>query len=136
MATDDDGKPVKASTPPGTTPVVGYGNPPRSGQFKPGQSGNPRGRPRADISLAQSLRKVLMTRIQLKENGQAKSLPMLDAILKALAIKAVKGDVKAGALLIALAETHKVNLLPETHHELHIHFVKPDPVKFAEFERE
>ena len=63
-------------------------------------------------------------------------MPVLDAILKTMAIRAIKGDVKAGALLIELAETHKISLLPETRHELHLHFVKPDPVKFAEFERE
>lgn len=136
MATDDDGKPAKPNAPPATTTEVGYGHPPKSGQFKPGQSGNPRGRPRANVALEQSLRKVLNTRIPLTENGQAKSMPVLDAILKTMAVRAIKGDVKAGALLLDLAETHKLSLRPETRHELHAHFVAPDPVKFAAFERE
>jgi hypothetical protein len=30
---------------------VGYGKPPKHGQFKPGKSGNPRGRPRGAHGL-------------------------------------------------------------------------------------
>ena len=37
---------------------VGYGKPPKAHQFKPGQSGNPKGRPRGAKSEATILREI------------------------------------------------------------------------------
>jgi hypothetical protein len=34
---------------------VGYGKPPKSGQFKRGKSGNPKGRPKGSLKLATDL---------------------------------------------------------------------------------
>ncbi len=34
---------------------IGYGRPPKAGQFKPGQSGNPQGRPKGSTNLATDL---------------------------------------------------------------------------------
>ena len=38
---------------------VGYRRPPRRAQFRPGQSGNPRGRPKGSRNFASVMKKVL-----------------------------------------------------------------------------
>jgi hypothetical protein len=78
---------------------VGYGRPPEATRFKPGQSGNPRGRPVASLSLKSILRKLLKKKAGLP-NG--KKIPLLEAVLMAQAAKAAKGDTKAAQLLMAL----------------------------------
>ena len=42
---------------------VGYGKPPKSGQFKPGQSGNPKGRPKGAKNFKTELATVLANMI-------------------------------------------------------------------------
>lgn len=49
---------------------VGYKKPPRHTRFKPGQSGNPNGRPRKKVTLAESIQKELNTRITVNEGGK------------------------------------------------------------------
>jgi hypothetical protein len=48
---------------------VGYRKPPREHQFKPGQSGNPKGRPRGSKSFTTLLVEELGTKITIQENG-------------------------------------------------------------------
>jgi hypothetical protein len=50
--------------------AVGYGRPPRSTRFKPGQSGNPKGRPKGVQSLGAILDKALAARVSVQENGR------------------------------------------------------------------
>ena len=48
---------------PGCEEKVGYGRPPVRTRFKPGQSGNPRGRPKGSKSIDQVLRQALERRV-------------------------------------------------------------------------
>ena len=82
---------------------VGYKKPPKSGQFKPGQSGNPKGRPKEAKNLKTVLEEEFYEKIMLKENGKTKKVPKLQAMIKALMAKAIKGDNKSAVTLINLA---------------------------------
>ena len=63
---------------------VGYGRPPKASQFKPGQSGNPRGRPRAVKNVGTMLEEVFFRKIPITENGKRREVTMVEAILRQL----------------------------------------------------
>lgn len=74
---------------------VGYGKPPVSGQFKKGQSGNPKGRPKGAKGVLASMKRELESTITVREAGREIRISKLDAVAKQLANKAVSGDMKA-----------------------------------------
>jgi hypothetical protein len=81
---------------------VGYGKPPKSGQFKCGRSGNPKGRPRGSQKLATDLAAELNEQITVREDGKARRVSKQRALIKSLMAKALQGDVRANAAVLAL----------------------------------
>ena len=69
----------------------GYKSPPKTGQFKPGKSGNPRGRPKGTRNLKTDLDKILRKRIRIRENGETREISRQEAILLSLFNKAMQG---------------------------------------------
>jgi Family of unknown function (DUF5681) len=80
---------------------VGKGRPPRSTRFKPGQSGNPRGRPKGAKSLATILHDTLNQKIEVRVKGKIRKVTALEGIAMKFVQQALKGDIKAIALLLA-----------------------------------
>ena len=83
-------------------PKVGYGRPPTHSQFKPGQSGNPKGRPKGTRSLSSILRAATSERVTIIENGKRKSVTKLDAAVKQAVNQAAGGDHRAMRMLVDL----------------------------------
>lgn len=84
---------------------VGYRKPPRHSRFKPGQSGNPGGRPQKKATtFAESIERELNTRITVNEGGRQRRITKREAIAKQQTNKAVIGDLKATALLMKAIE--------------------------------
>ncbi len=79
---------------------VGFGKPPPSSQFKPGQSGNPNGRPRGAKNFATAIEQELDTRVTVTENGRRRRISKREVIAKHLVNKAAGGDLKAIPLLL------------------------------------
>ena len=53
---------------------TGYGNPPKHTQFKPGQSGNPAGRPKGAKNLKTDLEEEMRELIVVREGGNTKTV--------------------------------------------------------------
>ena len=71
---------------------VGYCSPPLSSRFRPGVSGNPRGRPKGVKSLAAVVAATLGERIAVTENGHRKRITKLEAAVKQLVNRAASGE--------------------------------------------
>lgn len=82
---------------------VGYGSPPRATRFKPGKSGNPRGRPKGKRNVKTELEEVLGQKVRITEGGKTRSLSKWHAMMMRAVAKALNGDMKALALVASLA---------------------------------
>ena len=86
-------------------PQFGYKRPPLHTQFKPGESGNPNGRPKKKGStFAEWVKREFDTLITLREGGRQRKITKGDAITKQLFNKAINGDLKAAAFLVSVLE--------------------------------
>lgn len=82
---------------------VGYGSPPLHSRFKPGQSGNPRGRSKGSLNFATDLKTVLLAPVALNDGGRSRRVTTQKAALLRLREKALKGDVRALDKLLSYA---------------------------------
>ena len=78
---------------------VGYGKPPKEHRFKPGSSGNPKGRPRGAKNMTTLAREIGSEKVTVTEGGKRRRVPKSVAMVMALFQKAMKGDVRAIKLL-------------------------------------
>jgi hypothetical protein len=83
--------------------TVGYKNPPKDTQFKPGKSGNPSGRPKGSRNLRTDLMEELDAKIVVTEGGQQRTISKQQALVKAMMAKGMKGDTSAGKAIFNLA---------------------------------
>jgi hypothetical protein len=83
---------------------VGYGKPPKNAQFKPGQTGNPGGRPKGSRNANTVLRNFVLEEITITENGSKRRLTKLELIVKRLVDRGIDGDLRAIAMLLAMLD--------------------------------
>src|SRR5580704_1443295 len=86
----------------------GYRKPPKETQFKKGQSGNPRGRPKALESYAAIACRVINQKILIAENGLRRSISKFEAYVTQLANKAAAGNLRAGKDMTALMDRYNI----------------------------
>ncbi len=80
---------------------VGYGRPPLSTRFKPGQSGNPKGRTKQSQNLRTIVKQVSNEQIQIREGDRPRRMSRIEALVRTTYTRAFK-DPKALAPLIML----------------------------------
>ena len=101
---------------------VGYGKPPKHTRFQPGQSGNPKGRPKGAKNFQTALKEELQEKITVREGGQKKTITKQTAIAKGLVAKAIKGNVRA-----FIAISNQVEIGEEKEEQvIHIHIDEQD----------
>jgi len=94
---------------------VGYGKPPATTQFKPGQSGNRSGRPKGSKSFDAHLQTELNRRITVTERDKRRSMSKRQLIATQVVNKAAAGDNKAIPLIANL--DRQINATPPGTHK-------------------
>jgi Family of unknown function (DUF5681) len=82
--------------------VVGKGRPPQSTQFEPGQSGNPKGRPKGTKNIITYLLEDLSTKIDIRQLGEVRKVSKREAMAINYNNLALKGDHKVLPMIINL----------------------------------
>ena len=113
--------------------AVGYGRPPKATQFKKGESGNPKGRPKGSRPVGAILQDILGQKIAVTENGKTRRILVLEVMLRRLANDAMRSDPRAMKLLLFLIDRyaespevgpHLEEMLAEDR-EILMHFLQP-----------
>ena len=86
--------------------VVGYGRPPVASRFQPGQSGNPRGRPKGSKPMARAIAEALERRVTIQEGGRQRKMPKREVIIHGLVNEAARGNAPALKQLFALMDRY------------------------------
>jgi hypothetical protein len=82
--------------------MTGYRNPPKRTQFKKGQSGNPKGRPRRaarPVSIAHLFRKVAAELVVIDIDGERVAMTRWEALVRQIHTLALNKDTRAARLL-------------------------------------
>jgi hypothetical protein len=81
---------------------VGYKKPPREHQFKPGQSGCPKGRPRLIQDFNTDFQDELEEVIKIQEGGKLKPITKQRALIKRLITNALGGNASSIKIVTAI----------------------------------
>jgi Family of unknown function (DUF5681) len=83
---------------------VGYGRPPIHSRFKPGRSGNAKGRPKGSCNVKAELKKVYTDKIVIHEGGKKRHVTRITVLLLRQWERGIKGDERAAQAAIANAK--------------------------------
>jgi len=83
---------------------VGFARTPKHTRFKPGQSGNPEGRPKGRRKMGELLDAVLAEQITIREGDRFRKVSRGEAAMRALIQKAMRGDAKSCSMLLKLTQ--------------------------------
>ena len=81
---------------------VGYGKPPEANRFKPGTSGNPKGRKKGAKTLLGHLADALDEKITIREGDRVRITTKREAGMQMLVARFLKGDPKAAMMVASL----------------------------------
>jgi hypothetical protein len=79
---------------------IGKGRPPKSGQWKPGQSGNPGGKKKGTKNSATIIREIMQRKLKITEHGKTRKITVHEGLYLKCLDPALKGNLKAIAYLI------------------------------------
>jgi Family of unknown function (DUF5681) len=101
---------------------VGYCRPPKHAQFRPGQSGNPKGRPKGRMNVGTLVQVLLNQKVTVREGDKVKRMSKLEAIIQSMIARALNGDAKANEMILALANEY-LPAEPQTVQKIQVDFV-------------
>lgn len=108
----------KPATATGDEEAVGYCKPPKEHQFKPGRSGNPKGRPKKKGPSARELMAEFASEtIPIKRGGRVENVSRFQALQEKLFQLTMSGNTAAGNLLVKLMSQAGQFAAPESEEE-------------------
>jgi hypothetical protein len=91
---------------------VGYGRPPKATRFKPGQSGNSRGRPRGSQNRATIWNEQMGKLMSARSGNRQVRISRFEAVIHRLLEQALQGDLKAINILLGYDQRF-ASLMPD-----------------------
>jgi hypothetical protein len=83
--------------------AIGYGRPPIASRFKPGVSGNVRGRPKHSKNLKTRIREAMTANITIQEGANSRRVSKIEGVVLRQLQSALKGDDKSAMAIIKMA---------------------------------
>ena len=80
---------------------VGYGKPPTHTRFRPGQSGNPGGRPKGSKNIRKAVEEIFTTKLTVREGRVVRRITKIEAVLLTQLNQALKGNQRAAQGAVA-----------------------------------
>ncbi|MGA8155289.1 MAG: DUF5681 domain-containing protein [Rhodoplanes sp.] len=84
--------------------TIGFGKPPKASQFKPGQSGNPKGRPKGHPTIEQLLLEEAARLVKVRVGDTIIHVPKQQALIRKLFDAGLQGDLHAARLALSWLE--------------------------------
>ena len=89
--------------------AVGYRRPPVNRQFKPGQSVNPRGKPKGSKNFPTMFAEAMSRPVTVRDKkGKIRTLSKQELMVEVMVNKALAGDPKAFAMVVQFADKFEV----------------------------
>jgi hypothetical protein len=88
--------------------VVGYGKPPKGTQFKPGQSGNPKGRPHKTRTFKEDVEAIMRSKIPVIEDGKSRKITKSRAIAVQHVLRAIQGHLGSAKFVVQSLQSDPV----------------------------
>jgi hypothetical protein len=82
---------------------VGYGKPPVTSRFKPGASGNVKGRPKNSKNLKTLIRQAMTAKIAIQEGSNSRRVTKIEGVVLRQIQSALKGDDRSAMAVIKMA---------------------------------
>jgi Family of unknown function (DUF5681) len=83
--------------------AVGYGRPPVANRFKPGTSGNLRGRPKGAKNLTTLIKEAMIATIPIQEGEKTRRVTRLEGVVLRQIQSALKGNDKSAMAVLKMA---------------------------------
>jgi hypothetical protein len=88
--------------------AVGYGRPPVGKRFRPGQSGNPKGRPKGRENITTMINRILHEPVKIRDGNRIRSVSKIAAAIEVNLNKALSGDHRALWKIIEVAGKYNI----------------------------
>lgn len=120
-----DGEASNTSDGPKADYRVGYKRPPLQTRFAPGQSGNPKGRPKGTPNHRTTINRVMKEKVSVREGEKTRRVTKFEAMLQAQASKGMKGDARSAGMVITVMG--KTGLLGDQRDEVNTNDLQMEP---------